>query len=92
MYMSRLGRRDRSRHRTRLPRACKSLLFILHNELNVVSRLAIFVLRQAQCGFELHMGRVIASLSPRAPEPIVPALFNAMLLLVSLRRYFCSRH
>ncbi|KAF8608227.1 hypothetical protein BDV93DRAFT_245111 [Ceratobasidium sp. AG-I] len=45
------------------------------------SLLAIFVLRQAQCGFELHMGRVIASLCPGAPEPIVPALFSAMLLL-----------
>ncbi|KAF8608226.1 hypothetical protein BDV93DRAFT_245115 [Ceratobasidium sp. AG-I] len=45
------------------------------------SLLEIFVLRQAQCEFELHMGRTIASLRPGAPEPIIPALLNAMLLL-----------
>lgn len=43
--------------------------------------LEVFLRRHAQCGFELHMGRVIQSLQPGAPEPMIPALFNAMLLV-----------
>ncbi|KAF8608225.1 hypothetical protein BDV93DRAFT_519278 [Ceratobasidium sp. AG-I] len=49
---------------------------------NVTKRLLeIFILRQAQCGFELHTDRVIANLLPEAPEPVIPALLSAMLLM-----------
>ena len=54
-------------------------------------RLETFILRQAQCGFELHMDRVIANLRPGAPEPVIPALLNAMLLMVSTRFRLCYR-
>ncbi|KAG8703771.1 hypothetical protein FRC09_003958 [Ceratobasidium sp. 395] len=43
--------------------------------------LEVFILRQAQCGFELHMDRVIRNLSLGAAEPVIPALLNTMLLL-----------
>ncbi|KAG8677999.1 hypothetical protein FRC08_018151, partial [Ceratobasidium sp. 394] len=43
--------------------------------------LEVFIVRQAQCGFELHTDRIISNLSVGGAEPVIPALLNAMLLL-----------
>ncbi|KAB5593111.1 hypothetical protein CTheo_3413 [Ceratobasidium theobromae] len=49
---------------------------------DVINRLLdIFMRRRGQCGFELHVGRVLQGLQPDAAEPVIPALFNAMLLV-----------
>ncbi|CAE6490302.1 unnamed protein product [Rhizoctonia solani] len=48
----------------------------------VVRRLLeVFVQRHVQCCFELDLNRVIGSLQPGATRPIIPALYNAMLLM-----------
>ncbi|CAE6420204.1 unnamed protein product [Rhizoctonia solani] len=49
---------------------------------NAVGRLLdIFVHRHSQCGFELHLGRVMRAVQPGAIEPLIPALLNSMLLM-----------
>ncbi|CAE6505568.1 unnamed protein product [Rhizoctonia solani] len=40
-----------------------------------------FMQRMQVSGFELHMGRIIKNIQPGACEPVVPALYYAMLLL-----------
>lgn len=81
------------RGQSRLPKLLSNCTFPSSDEqrawLMYTIRLEIFILRQAQCGFELHMDRVIANLRPGAPQPVIPALLDAMLLLVSVRYPFC---
>ncbi|CAE6415055.1 unnamed protein product [Rhizoctonia solani] len=43
--------------------------------------LDIFIQRHVQCCFELELNKVMRSLEPGAAEPIIPALYNAMLLV-----------
>ncbi|KAH7334931.1 hypothetical protein B0J17DRAFT_672136 [Rhizoctonia solani] len=43
--------------------------------------LEVFVQRRVQCCFELDMNRVMRSLQHGAAEPIIPVLYNAMLLV-----------
>ncbi|CAE6412312.1 unnamed protein product [Rhizoctonia solani] len=43
--------------------------------------LSIFMQRKHVSGFELHMGRVVRSFQPGSCEPVVPALYYAILLL-----------
>ncbi|KAG8750180.1 hypothetical protein FRC11_010674, partial [Ceratobasidium sp. 423] len=40
-----------------------------------------FLLRHSQCGFELHLGRVMRAIQPGAIEPLIPVLLNSMLLM-----------
>ncbi|KAF8758736.1 GAL4-like Zn(II)2Cys6 (or C6 zinc) binuclear cluster DNA-binding domain [Rhizoctonia solani] len=48
----------------------------------VVSKLLdTFFQRHSQCGFELHLGRVMRALQPGTPEPLTPVLLNSMLLM-----------
>ncbi|KDN35276.1 hypothetical protein RSAG8_11711, partial [Rhizoctonia solani AG-8 WAC10335] len=57
---------------------------------NVVGKLLdIFLLRHSQCGFELHLGRVMRAVEPGAVEPITPVLLNSMLLMGC---YFAREH
>ncbi|KDN42349.1 hypothetical protein RSAG8_06840, partial [Rhizoctonia solani AG-8 WAC10335] len=43
--------------------------------------LDVFVQRHVQCCFELDLNRVTSGLQPGTIEPIIPALYNAMLLV-----------
>ncbi|KAJ1309472.1 hypothetical protein OPQ81_006248 [Rhizoctonia solani] len=48
----------------------------------VVSKLLdIFLKRHSQCGFELHLGRIMRAVQPGATEPLTPVLLNSMLLM-----------
>ncbi|CAE6516445.1 unnamed protein product [Rhizoctonia solani] len=54
---------------------------------HVVGRLLdIFIHRHSQCGFELHLGRVMRAVQPGAAEPLTPVLLDAMLLMFTLKR------
>ncbi|CAE6514499.1 unnamed protein product [Rhizoctonia solani] len=55
----------------------------------VTKLLDVFLLRHSQCGFELHLGRVMRAIQPGVTEPLIPVLLDSMLLMGC---YFAQEH